>query len=67
VTSYVVLKPGMQATDEELRDHCRSALSHYKVPREIHFRTELPKSAALKILRRELKAEAMKEGLGRGE
>jgi long-chain acyl-CoA synthetase len=57
VVSFVVLRPGRTATVEELLAHCRDALAPYKVPKEITFRTELPKSAALKVLRRELRAE----------
>ena len=57
VKSFVVLRPGMNATAEELMAHSRATLAPYKVPREVEFRTELPKSAALKILRRELQEE----------
>ncbi|HEY3280382.1 MAG TPA: long-chain fatty acid--CoA ligase [Gemmatimonadales bacterium] len=55
VKSFIVLKAGRQATAEEIAAFCRENLAPYKVPREIVFRTELPKSAALKILRRELR------------
>jgi long-chain acyl-CoA synthetase len=57
VKSFVVLRSGMSATAEQLMAHCRESLAPYKVPRELEFRTELPKSAALKILRRELQEE----------
>lgn len=57
VKSFVVLRPGMRATAEELVAHARQNLAPYKVPTEIEFRAELPKSAALKILRRELQEE----------
>jgi long-chain acyl-CoA synthetase len=57
VKSFVVLRPGMRATVEELVAHARQNLAPYKVPTEIEFRAELPKSAALKILRRELQEE----------
>ncbi|MGH7529961.1 MAG: long-chain-fatty-acid--CoA ligase [Gemmatimonadales bacterium] len=57
VKSFIVLRPGMRATAEEIVAHCREGLAAYKVPREIEFRAELPKSAALKILRRELQEE----------
>ena len=57
VKSFVVLRPGMQATADEIRAHCSRDLAAYKVPRLIEFRSELPKSAALKILRRELVEE----------
>jgi long-chain acyl-CoA synthetase len=54
VKSFVVLRPGMSATAEQIVAHCRENLAPYKVPREVEFRNELPKSAALKILRRVL-------------
>lgn len=57
VKSFVVLKPGQQASMNTLIAHCRAALAPYKVPRAIEFRDALPKSSVLKILRRELKAE----------
>jgi long-chain acyl-CoA synthetase len=57
VKSFVVLRPGMTATAEQIMAHSRASLAPYKVPREVEFRAELPKSAALKILRRELQAE----------
>jgi long-chain acyl-CoA synthetase len=37
--------------------HCRAQLTGYKMPREIEFRKELPKSNVGKILRRELRDE----------
>ncbi len=57
VKSFVVLRPGMSATADEIMAHTRTSLAPYKVPREVEFRAELPKSAALKILRRELQEE----------
>ncbi len=59
VKSFVVLKPGRQASADEIVAYCRDNLAPYKVPREIEFRAELPKSAALKILRRELRDEEL--------
>ena len=54
VKSFVVLKPGRQATKQDLVAFCRENLAAYKVPRDIEFRGELPKSGALKVLRRKL-------------
>lgn len=56
--SFIVLRPGRTATAEELRAHCKELLAPYKVPRQFEFLPELPKSAMLKVLRRELKARA---------
>ncbi len=54
VKAFVVLKPGMQATPEELIAHCRRELAPHKVPRAVEFRDQLPKSLIGKILRRAL-------------
>jgi long-chain acyl-CoA synthetase len=41
---FIVLKPGVTATKEEIIDFCRENLAVYKVPKLVEFRTELPKS-----------------------
>jgi long-chain acyl-CoA synthetase len=51
---YIVLKDGETATEEELIEYFRENLVNYKVPSEVAFRAQLPKSAIGKILRREL-------------
>jgi long-chain acyl-CoA synthetase len=48
-------------TAEALLAHCREHLTGYKSPREVEFRTELPKSNVGKILRRELRDEARRK------
>jgi len=48
----VELRPGAAATAEELRTHCRSSLTPYEVPGEVHIVDELPRGAALKVDRR---------------
>jgi len=55
VKSFVVLRPGVQATAEEILEYCRKELAPFKIPKDIVFLPELPKSAMLKILRRELR------------
>jgi acyl-CoA synthetase (AMP-forming)/AMP-acid ligase II len=52
--AYVVLIPGAQLTEDELGSHVRTHLARYKVPREIVFLDELPRTATGKILKREL-------------
>lgn len=54
VKAWIVLKEGQTATAEEIRTFCRDSLTGYKVPKHVDFRTELPKSAVGKVLRREL-------------
>ncbi len=56
VHAVIVLKPGMQATQEELIEHTRRQIAGYKVPRSLEFFSDpLPKSGAGKILKRELR------------
>jgi long-chain acyl-CoA synthetase len=47
-----------QVTEENLREYCRQRLAEYKVPRQIEFRGELPKTDVGKVSRRELREEA---------
>ena len=55
VKAWVVLKPGETLTEaEELKACCKERLAPYKVPTQIEFRHELPKTTVGKILRREL-------------
>jgi len=54
VKAWVVLRAGAEASAEELRAWCRERLAAYKVPRQIEFRQNLPKSQVGKVLRREL-------------
>ena len=57
VKAYIVLKEGASVTEEELDRFCRNHLASFKVPRLYEFRTELPKTAVGKILRRTLVEE----------
>jgi len=54
---YVVLKEGEVATQEEFIAYFKDRLTPYKVPSEVEFRAELPKSMIGKILRRALREE----------
>ncbi|GAA2080481.1 hypothetical protein GCM10009801_38770 [Streptomyces albiaxialis] len=56
VKAYVSLRPGADATPDELRSHCEAALAAYKYPRAVEILAELPKTASGKILRRELRS-----------
>jgi len=55
LVAFVVLEPSASATPDALKQHVRSGLANYKVPRQIEILDELPRSSTGKILRRELK------------
>jgi long-chain acyl-CoA synthetase len=60
VKVFVVLKPGETASAEELLAFCQNKLARYKWPTMIEFRDDLPKTNVGKILKKELRAEALK-------
>jgi acyl-CoA synthetase (AMP-forming)/AMP-acid ligase II len=57
VTAFVVLKPGMTATEHDLVEHCRAHLASYKKPRAVRFVASLPRSHYGKVIRAELLAQ----------
>ena len=57
IKAYIVLKPGQTATPEEIIEFCKSRMAKYKVPKEVEFRTSLPKNMVGKMLRRLLVEE----------
>ncbi len=50
-----IVKSDPDLTIEDVRLHCKKNLTRYKIPKQIEFREELPKTNVGKILRRELK------------
>ncbi|MBN1546499.1 MAG: long-chain fatty acid--CoA ligase [Syntrophaceae bacterium] len=59
VKVFVVLKEGETATPQDFIDFCKTRLAVYKLPTEIEFRSELPKTAVGKVLRKELRDEEL--------
>jgi long-chain acyl-CoA synthetase len=57
VVAFIAPKPGQKIIPEELKTFLKSRLSAFKVPKEYIVLSELPKSAAGKVLKRELKKE----------
>jgi len=55
VVRMFVVRKDPALTEEDVRDYCREHLTAYKVPREVVFKAELPKTNVGKILRRELR------------
>jgi long-chain acyl-CoA synthetase len=51
-----VVKSDPSLTEADVIAHCRANLTAYKVPKEVEFKDELPKTNVGKILRRALRA-----------
>lgn len=58
VQAAIVLKEGATATCDDIISYCRENLAAYKVPTDVKFMDQLPKSATGKILKRVLRDEA---------
>ncbi len=60
IKAVVVLQPEArgQVTEDDIRAYCSERLAHYKVPKLIEFRGELPKTDVGKVSRRELREES---------
>ncbi|HXZ34991.1 MAG TPA: long-chain fatty acid--CoA ligase [Thermodesulfobacteriota bacterium] len=61
VKAFVVLKAGQKATAEEIIEFCRQNLARFKVPTQVEFRQDLPKSHVGKVLRKVLREEEAKK------
>ncbi|GGB47644.1 long-chain-fatty-acid--CoA ligase [Roseibium aquae] len=59
VKAFIVLSD-KSLTAADIRAHCKEHLTAYKVPKQIEFRSELPKSNVGKILRKDLRAEELR-------
>ena len=55
VKAFVVLKPGHEATEQEIIDAARQHLASYQKPRSVEFVDELPKAPTGKLLKRKLR------------
>ncbi len=58
---FVVAKPGVTLTKEQVMEHMRANVTGYKVPKAVEFRDTLPTTNVGKILRRELRDEELKK------
>lgn len=62
VKAFVVLRQGVEPSDkikEEILENCKKNISKYGVPKEIEFRTELPKTLVGKVAYRKLEEEEL--------
>jgi long-chain acyl-CoA synthetase len=57
VKAYVVVQDGEKLERCDVIAFCREKLASYKVPRQVEFRTDLPKTMVGKVLRRALREE----------
>jgi long-chain acyl-CoA synthetase len=55
IKAFLVLKPGQDATADEIIEHCRKKLMTFLVPKEVVFLKSLPKSLVGKVLKKELR------------
>jgi len=55
VKGFVVLKPGQEATEQEIIEQAKRHLASYQKPRSVEFLVELPKAPTGKVLKRELR------------
>lgn len=54
VRAVVHLKPGMKASEEDIKEHCRRHVARYQVPKSVVFAASLPREVAYgKISRQE--------------
>jgi long-chain acyl-CoA synthetase len=60
VVALFVVRKDPALTAEAVIEHCRAALTGYKVPKYVYFKSDLPKTNVGKILRRELRDDAQK-------
>ena len=62
VHAVVVLREGMSADEDEIREHCRGLIAGFKCPRSVDFVAALPRSGAGKVLKRELRSRYWSDG-----
>lgn len=53
--AHIILSPGATLSTEDVLAHCAERLANYKIPRSVEFRTDLPRNATGKILKRMLR------------
>ncbi len=66
VAAFVVLKEGVDASEEQLIEFCKARLADYKCPKTVRFVKDIPKGPTGKLLKRELVNLERDEGLPSG-
>jgi len=49
IVALVVLREDISCSEEELIEHCRARMAHFKAPTKVEFRAELPRTATGKL------------------
>jgi fatty-acyl-CoA synthase len=61
IMAWVKLKPGEQATEEEIIAYCEGKIAHYKIPRYIKFVDAFPMTVTGKIMKFQMREQSTKE------
>jgi len=61
VMAAIILKSGMEMTEEELKSFCSDKIAHYKIPRYVRFVDSFPMTASGKIQKFKMREMAIKE------
>jgi fatty-acyl-CoA synthase len=58
LAAFIVLRPGQTLTEDEVKEFVKGNLARYKIPRDIEFVSELPRTPTGKVLKRALRERA---------
>jgi fatty-acyl-CoA synthase len=61
IMAWVVLREGATASEDELKDHCRGKIAHYKVPRYVRFTDGFPMTVTGKVQKFKMRETAIDE------
>jgi len=61
IMAWVMLKPGEQMTEEDVRDYCQGNIAHYKIPRYIKFVTSFPMTVTGKVQKYQMRQQSTEE------
>ena len=61
ICAWVVVKPGQDCTEDEIRDYCRDQIAHYKVPRYIRLVQDMPMTITGKVQKFVMREQMMAE------
>jgi fatty-acyl-CoA synthase len=61
IAAWVKLKPGEQATEEDIKEFCRGKIAHYKVPRYVKFVDSFPMTVTGKIQKFLMRQQSIQE------